>query len=172
MKNVSRKIELLANLAIVFVAISLGSVLISRYVINSEQGVVSPSTHISVPNKTPIRLDGVDWSKADKTLVMVLSTTCRFCTESGPFYRKLANARGKVRMIAVLPQSVEEGRRYLEDLGVDVSEVVQAPLSSIGVTGTPTLVLVSQDGTVTSTWLGKPLAPDEANLLLRVQSGL
>jgi len=99
-------------------------------------------------------LPGVDWSKNEKTLVVAISSSCHFCTESAAFYRDI-RARTRIHTIAVLPQSVNEGRNYLNNLGVQVDEVLQAPLSSIDVSGTPTLILVGRDGTVIRTWLGK-----------------
>jgi thioredoxin-related protein len=113
------------------------------------------------------QVSSVDWSKNEKTLVMAVSSTCHFCTESAPFYRDI-RARTRVHTIAVLPQSVYEGRNYLSSLGVQVDEVLQAPLNSIDVNGTPTLILVGRDGTVIRTWLGK-LPPDlEKEVLLSV----
>jgi hypothetical protein len=57
-------------------------------------------------------------------------------------------------LIAVLPQPIDEGRRYLAGLGVTVDEIRQAPLSSISVRGTPTLMLVNSDGVVIKIWTG------------------
>lgn len=83
---------------------------------------------------------------------MVLSNTCRFCTESADFYKKLAQERAKhldARIIAVLPQDVEAGRTYLNKLGEVVDEVRQSSLDAIGVRATPTLILVDDKGVVT-----------------------
>jgi len=54
---------------------------------------------------------------------------------------------------------VEEGRKYLERLGVSVDEVRQLSLDQIGVTGTPSLLLVDASGVVKNFWVGR-LAPD------------
>jgi len=63
--------------------------------------------------------------------------------------------KGNTRLIAVLPQSVEAGRKYLSDLGITVDDIRQAQPSSLGVQGTPTLLLVNKDGVITSSWRGK-----------------
>jgi len=68
-------------------------------------------------------------------------------------------------LIAVLPQPVDEGRRYLEQLGVKVDEIRQAPLSSINVRGTPTLMLVNSDGVVIKTWIGMLAAEQQEEVL-------
>jgi hypothetical protein len=166
MKNIARTIEVTANVAIIFVAISLGVVLISR-TIRSYRAPVSDSGNAAQVKEQRIQLPGVDWSKNEQTLVMAISSTCHFCTESAAFYRDI-RARTRVHTIAVLPQSVDEGRNYLGKLGVQVDEVLQASLGSIDVSGTPTLLLVNRDGTVIRTWIGK-LPPDsEKEVLLSV----
>jgi hypothetical protein len=68
--------------------------------------------------------------------------------------------QGTTRLIAVLPQSVDAGRKYMADLGIAVDEVRQAPPSSLGVRGTPTLILVNKDGVVTISWVGR-LKPEK-----------
>lgn len=157
MINLARRIEVIANLAIIFVAISLGVVLISR-TLRGYRTTVPESANTANIKEPKIQLPGVDWSKNEQTLVMALSSSCHFCTKSAAFYR-LIRARARVHTIAVLPQDTVEARRYLAGLGVQVDEVLQAPLDSIAVSGTPTLMLVSRDGTVIRTWLGK-LPPD------------
>jgi hypothetical protein len=73
-------------------------------------------------------------------------------------------------LVAVLPQATEEGKRYLEGLGVDVNEIRQSSLSEIKVTGTPTLMLVNSDGIVTDSWVGKLPADQEADVLSKVRN--
>lgn len=60
-----------------------------------------------------------------------------------------------MKLLALLPQSVMEGKQYLEKLGVPVDDLRQVQLQSIGVTGTPTLLLVDSTGTVVDVWAGK-----------------
>jgi len=166
MKNIARTIEVVANVAIILVAISLGTVLISRTIRNYRPAIVVPANTAPVKDQK-IQLPGVDWSKNEKTLVMAISSTCHFCSESAAFYRDI-RARTNIHTVAVLPQSINEGRNYLSSLGVQADEVLQVPLSSIDVSGTPTLMLVGRDGTVIRTWLGK-LPPDlEKEVLLSV----
>ena len=128
MKNIARTIEVIANVAIICVAISLGVVLISR-TIRSYRLPVFESVNTAPVTDQKIELPGVDWSKNEKTLVMAISSTCHFCTESAAFYRDI-RARTRIHTVAVLPQSVNEGQNYLTNLGVQVDEVLQAPLSS------------------------------------------
>src|ERR1051325_2154425 len=114
MKDFTKKIELLANLAIVIVAALLALVLVSRYLLPSEQkAAVAETPQVKAGMK--LSLPGVDWGQSDRTLLLVLSTTCHFCSESTPFYQRLAQEKSKhgdVRLIAVLPQSVDAAQKY------------------------------------------------------------
>jgi len=164
-----KKIELLANVSIIVVAVILGFVLINRFVFPPTP--VGPGEDIKVGTK--VSLPDINWSQSERNLVLVLQKGCRFCAESGPFYRHLTRettALANVRLIAALPQDVGEASQYLSDLGVAVNEIRQVPPVSVGVRGTPTLLLVDNTGTITDVWVGK-LSPDkEAEVLRRLKS--
>jgi len=64
-----------------------------------------------------------------------------------------------------MPQSVEEGRQYLKKLGVEINEVKQVSMNELGVSGTPTLVLIDNNGKVANVWIGA-LPPNEENEVL------
>jgi hypothetical protein len=112
-------------------------------------------------------LKTVDWQANGKSMVLALSTTCHFCTESASFYRQLAQECKKhnVRTVAVLPQPVNESKRYLANEGVSVDEIVQSPLTEVLVAGTPTLLLVDQGAQVKAVWYGKLLKTGEKEVL-------
>jgi hypothetical protein len=80
---------------------------------------------------------------------LAISTQCHFCKDSTPFYRKLQEQMGNVKTVAVLPQPVSEAEQYLSGEGVHVDQVKQAKMSGIGVSGTPTMLLVNSAGVVT-----------------------
>ena len=171
--NVHRKIELATNIAIIVVAALLCVVLIRSYLIprhtsttdnvaNSNQNQIQAGVKLSIP--------GIDWTKNSQTLLFALSTTCHFCTESAPFYQRLVKEHGNTQLIALMPQSVDEGRQYLKKLGVEINEVKQVSMSALGLSGTPTLILVGDGGKVANVWVGA-LPPDKQNeVLSQVQS--
>jgi hypothetical protein len=89
-----------------------------------------------------LSLSGVNWEQGSKTLLMVLSTNCRYCTESAPFYQQLAQHNGgrdDVRIMAVLPQNPGEAQKYLSDHGITVDETRQAVPGAEYSRATPTL---------------------------------
>jgi hypothetical protein len=166
----SKRIELFANVAIIAIAALLGFVLIKNYLIKTAETKAEYSQYSIEPrNRTKISLADIDWQKNGQTLVMAVSSTCHFCTESGSFYQQLAKAHDGTRLVAVLPQSVDEGKRYLAMLGVSVDEVKEATLASIDVRGTPTLMMVNSDGVVVNKWEGKLESEQEREVLSRIK---
>ncbi len=166
--GLSKKIELIANVAIIVVACLLATVLVKHYLLTrpSEQANKSESQRVQsesqpVDSPTASSLD-IDWKQSKQTLILAVSSTCHFCTESAPFYKTVAQSRGSTRLVAVLPQPVEDGRKYLDHLGISVDEVRQLPLERIGVRGTPTLILLDASGVVRNSWMG--FLPPQAEL--------
>jgi len=157
----SRTIELTTNIAIITVAILLSIVLVKNYLLPGSKS--EPGAPPTVPVGTKISLQDVNWAAKKRTLLMALSDTCRYCTESADFYKKLAQERAKhddVRIIAVLPQDVSAAQAYLNKLGFSVDEVRHSPLDAVGVQATPTLILLDDKGVVTASWVGK-LPPEK-----------
>src|SRR5690349_15137463 len=99
--KINKKIELAANVAIIVVACLLATVLVKNYLVTSRTQPASKSESQLVNAPTVSVLD-IDWRQSKQTLLLAVSSTCHFCTESAPFYKQLANARGKTRLIAVL----------------------------------------------------------------------
>ena len=161
--------EHLANVAIIVVAILLGAVLVRRYLLPAAPPP-SPSEAARIKPGTKLSLPGVDWGGSSRTLLMVLSTNCRYCTESAPFYQRLAQEKEKhddLGLLAVLPQSADESQKYLGEHGIKVDAVKQATPASLNVRGTPTLILVDQTGAVVESWIGKLPPPKEVEVLNR-----
>lgn len=167
MKFPYKKVELVANVAVIVVALLLGVAMVKRYVM---RGNPTPPLDAKIKPGTTISLPNMDWAKNDRTLLLVLSQGCRFCSASAEFYKRLAQEKtthGGPRMIAILPQEVGEAKAYLNGLGVAVDEVRQSTLDAMGVTGTPTLIMVDSTGSVTDSWVGKLTADKETQVLGR-----
>lgn len=173
--SVSKKTEVLANIAIICVSLLLGIVLVKRFLWPRAEQTSAPPTQQQqrdprVPRGAKVSLPNTDWLKNHRTLILAISDKCRYCTESGPFYKDLMQARANknVRVIAVFPQPEQEGKAYLDKLGVSVDEIRQATLESIGVSATPTLIMVDESGTVIDSWVGKLPSDKEAEVKSRL----
>jgi hypothetical protein len=83
---------------------------------------------------------------------------------SVPFYRDLAATLGgsatlkmdKLRLVGVFPQNADEVGRFKAREKLEIETVVSAPLADLGVRSTPTMLLVSRQGTILRTWFGAP----------------
>lgn len=168
MSITAKKFETATNVAIMIVAVLLAVVLVKGYLLRGSPP--APSASLSAGAK--VSLPDADWEGNGRTLLLVLHKGCRFCTASAPFYQRLvsdAAGRGSVRLIAVLPEGVEEGRDYLKGLGVSITDVRQATPTSLGVRGTPTLILTDNHGVVTKSWAGQLDAEGEGQVLSSLQ---
>jgi thioredoxin-related protein len=168
-RTVAPKIELIANIctiaaAFVFV-VSIGWFFL-RYnasLLNSRS---------SIQKGTKMMLPDVNWSTSPKTLLLVLSTDCKYCTASAPFYRRLVNNAAETantRLIAIFPQSTNESRKYLAKQEVKIDALKQAVPASVGVRGTPTLILVDSNGVVIQSWDGMVRPDVESEVLASVK---
>jgi hypothetical protein len=171
--KLTRGIEISANVAIIIVAVLLGVVLVrSQLLPGAHTQATAPQPHMMAAAGSKLPLSGVNWAENRRTLLLALSAKCHFCTESAEFYKRLVEARAEhsdIRMVAVLPQDIGEGRAYMDKLGIKVDEVRQSSLDSVGATGTPTLIMVDGDGAATELWVGK-LPPDkESEVLDRIR---
>lgn len=176
-----KRLETLTNVAIIITAILLGIVVIKNHLLPGSQPTTVASASPTQPTKrrppvdvqiepgTKLGLTGIDWAKNGQTVVLALSDKCRFCSESAPFYQRLVNHAQRASLVAVLPQTVEQGKSYLEKLNVAVDDVRQAPLIRMGVTASPTLILVDEKGAVIDLWVGKLSANREAEVLARLK---
>ncbi len=149
----STKIETIANAAIIVVAVLLSGFLIQKYFF-SENSQPKPA---EIVKGTKISLPDVNWRQNRKTLLVVLQKDCRFCSESMSFYKTLVEKSKEkgIQLVAVLPDSREEGFQYLKENGVEIREIRQSRLGEINVRGTPTLILTDEKGEVLNSWIGK-----------------
>ncbi|HEX8137536.1 MAG TPA: hypothetical protein VF544_08100 [Pyrinomonadaceae bacterium] len=121
-KSAIRKFEWVVNIVLGLVAVLFIGVIAQRFLVSSKPKGVRPP---EVGKK--LNLPGVDLAGNKQTLLMALSTGCHFYTESAALYRRLTAElahNGETQVIVVLPQTVKEGRQYLERLGVPVETVL------------------------------------------------
>jgi hypothetical protein len=146
-------LETIANIAVIIAAVALVAFLGQQEWIR--HNLPSMATARTLEGKT-IHLPGVQLAAQSRTLVIAISTQCRFCRDSEPFYKELAEkSTSHVKLIAVLPQPQSEAEQYVRQAIGPSVQVVSTPLNSLGVTGTPTLLLIDGSGRVQKAWVGK-----------------
>ena len=121
-----------------------------------------------------VKLPGADWQAAPYSVVLQLSSTCRFCNESMPFYQRLVAARqaqgAKMPLIVASSDAVAVMRKHLEDQQVAVDKVLHSRPGLFD-TGTPTVYIVDSKGTVKRAFVGKLDSSGEKELLSIVERG-
>lgn len=160
MKKTYPRLELTANVLIIIVALLLAVVVVQRQLFNKPSSNQPPRVQPAIGSR--VNLSDVNWSQHPKTLILALQTQCHFCNESAPFYKRLIEIvqNENVKLVAVFPTSKEEGANHLNELGLTNLDLKQAPLNSLQVSGTPTLILTNAKGEITNYWVGR-LTPDK-----------
>lgn len=170
-QKIKSTLETSTNIAVLLVAIAALSTLVITVFVKSQ----SPSLRSGLYKGRILgQVPKVDYQLNGKTLLIALNTECSYCRESLPFYRKLVDANrsnNKLHIVAVFPNRAEEVARYMKenDLGLEsVAEVSFAPLM---ISGTPSIILINKDGTVTDFWIGK-LQDSEADKVIQFLTSL
>ena len=170
-KSWARYIEVSSNIAVLVVAIALLGAIIStrwwprpgnaKYENGLQKGQV-------------LALSSIDYRTTRKTLVAVLSTKCNYCNESLPFYRRLLEmqqtAQQATRIVAVFPNPQTEVNRYKQQNQLNLESLPAVNYSTLGVTGTPTLVLVDSTGRIVDFWVGKLSEVEQQEVIEAVES--
>jgi hypothetical protein len=134
--------------------------------VNQAAPVASPVIGTQEP------ISGINWAKNKQTLLLVLRDGCHFCSDSAEFYQRLLKEQGakaKTKFVAVLPGSLDDSHAYLASLGVPIRDVKQENLKALGVSGTPTLLMVNEEGVVTKSWVGRLPANKEMEVIEAVR---
>ncbi|HEV2492315.1 MAG TPA: hypothetical protein VG204_04510 [Terriglobia bacterium] len=167
-----RKLVTLAKTSPVLVGLLLSAVLAEAFLLKQPSRPAriwcQPGRGINLKDHIP----GVDKVKNARTLVLALSITSPYCSESAEFYRRVEQERANdVKLVAIFPQFVPLpiARRYLRDEGLHVDEVEQLFLEDMGISGTPTLMLLDDSGTVLDAWLGKLPPREEDEVITAVK---
>ena len=117
----------------------------------------------------------VDYKSSDRTLLFVLSSRCRFCTASLPFYKDLlvrSEQRQRTRMIAVGNEKASVLSEYLGGAGLAFDTVIALREDvALKTRGTPTLILVDRNGVVRGFWEGLLSAEREKDVLKAISNG-
>jgi len=145
------------NILIAVAAILMIAVLAKR-LLEKRANVVpgEPINQVKIGDR--LDLPNLDWRANNQTLVFALRSDCPYCSQSAPLYRRLLTAASTPRgfvPVAVFDEPAAESKAYLARLNIPINDVRQADLKKLSVRGTPTLILVNQEGVVIDLWYGK-----------------
>ncbi len=162
-----RKLEAIANVTVIVMALAVGYVVLGRYAADFR----TPRP-VSAGDRLEAAPD-LDWTRHRHTLVLALNTGCHFCEQSVPFYQKLASAqpaaRDDLELVAVFPNDPDSVRQYMSREDLRIRSVSAVALDKLRVDATPTIFLVNSSGRVERAWIGT-LTPNEELDVLKVVS--
>lgn len=157
------KLEAIANVAVILVALAVGYVVLMRYVAPAH----TPRS-VSAGDLLPA-IPSLDWGQRRHTLVLALNTGCHFCELSVPLYQKLAIAQQPIRedleVVAVFPNDLDMVRRFMTRENLRIRSVSAVPLDRLRVEATPTIILVNSSGRVERSWVGTLTSRQELDVL-------
>lgn len=148
-------LEVTVNVIIAVAVVIVAGIAVKNYFHKSTAARLgAPSAQIVAGAR--IIVPDVNWQENQKTLVFFLKKDCKFCTASAPFYRQLiAEAlKRNVKLLAIVPNSIQQGREYISSLGLPIEDIKTGSLTAYKISGTPTVLLVDNQGTVRSVWVG------------------
>lgn len=159
-KNVRANIELGINIIIAVAVIVVAVLVVKRYAFPPE----NPDTVPRITKGERLNASNIDWEGNKKTLVFFLAKDCVYCTSSAPFHRQLIDdaAKRNVKLLAILPNSLEEGRQYINALSLPIDNVQTGSLPSFKIPGTPSVLFVDHQGIVKSVWIGAVPGQEQA----------
>jgi rhodanese-related sulfurtransferase len=103
----------------------------------------------------------------------MLDTRCPACLASRPFYRAVSGATAETPgtgFVVLVDESVDEARSWLAIDGIVVDRIIRLrSRAQAGFLGTPTLMLVNQDGVITDIANQALSSADERRFIQRVR---
>lgn len=117
-----------------------------------------------------LRIDGVNWTDSERTVLVALAKDCKYCSASAKFYRRLVAGLNNTdtRLIAVFAENDSDAEAYLKGLNVPIRELRRVSFSSLGITNVPTVAILDRNRVVTDMWVGKLSPLKEAALMAKL----
>lgn len=151
------KIELGLNIVITVAIVVVTAVTVMRYFASRhahehDRGKQNQPTLVG----TRLSIPGIGGGQTQKNLVLFMRSDCPACKIAAPLYRQLiAEASQRdVKSVAILPDSPERGRQYLQSLQLGAQDVQSADLSAYPISTVPTALVVDGEGVVKGSWIG------------------
>jgi len=163
-----KKLTIASNVAIILVSAVLVFTLVrNEFRARNSHTMQRPNAEELIGKAFPV---SQPWNAYRQTVVLVLSVTCRYCAASGPFYQQLTQiaAERHVNVVALLPEPKSESVPFLSRLGLKIQSIQQADPWSVGVSGTPTLLLVDNSGIVRHVFRGQLQPTDQDKVILLI----
>jgi hypothetical protein len=151
----SSALERCAYAVFILTCILLATLATRRYFVDTHEPPAreGPGVGTMVTSRDAIGID-----KADFAVVLGISTQCRFCEDSMPFYqaprRAASQSRQRVVLVCASAEPTERVRSFLERNGLDPDAIILPPPDA-PLLATPTLTLIDSSGKIVAAWVGR-----------------
>lgn len=143
-------LETITNVVVLGVALLVGFHFVQAIFFRHE---LTPKAGQKVPE-----ISGYSWNNGP-TLILALKKGCHFCEDSMPFYRRLLAMQEagqlSAHMVAVFPDNPADVNEIMGLQKLSFPAFSSVHLDAFQVGGTPTLILVDQNGRIVKPWVGK-----------------
>jgi len=150
------RLEILTNVAVLLVAVSILAIIALNY-IGGQRPTPQIIEGLQRGQQFPM-VSGIDYAGTASTLLIAMNTKCDYCTQSIPFYNQLADIKntGKIspRAVAIFPNSKDEVQQYTQQYQLKIDHKSAIDFEHLKLAGTPTMILVDQNGRVINFWVG------------------
>lgn len=120
-------------------------------------------------------LENFNYADSPRTLILALSTGCKYCYASVPFYQTLLAKQQAsttpARIIAVFPETGESVKAFLQKTELKFDYRAGTDFSKLHVSSTPTLILVDSSKNIVDSWIGALSHDSEDEVLKAVANG-
>lgn len=149
------RLEAISNLCLIATCVVLSAGVVKRFWGADARPTISQDAGYAKGEKLP-PIEGLRLGEKPKTLLLFLSSGCRFCTESMPFYAKLSGARHLVGyQLVVLGKEPQNALvDYVSKHGVEADRVLTVRPGTLKVGATPTIIVADNAGRVQGHWRG------------------
>ncbi len=158
-------LEVVTNLAVLVAAIVLVAFVMRSY-------FTTPPKRAAAKLPAGVTLGEIkdlDYGDAQRILILVLSTQCKYCVQSAPFYRTLASMSGnltqRTRILGVFPEDETSVKAFLAKSQVEMEFRSDVDLSKLNVSSTPTLILLDKGKNIVNSWVGTLGAEQQADVV-------
>ncbi len=166
----ARRLDIFTNIATISVLLLFAVIAVQRQCF--------PANRLSTESRkltgTELHgVQGIEYDRSEKTLVILASATCKYCHQSMPFYQRLFRASAApgntARLVFVHPKGEMGFDALLNESQIkipfDMPSVYEEDFKDLPIASTPTLILVDHNGRIKRLWFGKLQPGEEAEVL-------
>jgi len=172
LSRLNSPLETATNVAVLLAAMAVVTALawgyfVQKRIASLESGLQKGDTLPNVP--------GIDSTKLPQTLLIAMSAECGFCTESIPFYNKLAELdrvhRRTTQIVALFPENDGKVGEYARHnkMDRDITYVAGANFQAFRINSTPTVILLDDRWQIVDFWVGALRAEEQNQVIQAIE---